>query len=60
MDKKGTPRGQLAALFATQIVSDIPVETAVFLSLEHHLSIDIVTGNNKAWEVKDGKIRAIK
>ncbi len=60
MNKKDPPQGKLAALFATQIVSDIPVETAVFLSLEHHLPIDIGTANGKTWEVKDGKIRAIK
>ena len=60
MDKKDTPEGKLAELVMTQIVSDIPVETAVFLSLEHHLPIGIGTANGKTWEVKDGKITADK
>lgn len=51
---------QPAGVFTTQLVSDIPVETAVFNSLEHRLPIFIGTPDKSVWAVEGDKIRKLQ
>lgn len=51
---------KVAALFFTQLVAPIPVETTVFLSLQHHLPIFIGTGPRTIYEVHGDVIEEIK
>ena len=47
-------QGKLAVQVAVQLVSKIPVETTVWLSLLHHTPLIIVTGEHESWGVVDG------
>jgi hypothetical protein len=44
------------ALMGTQLVSNLPVETFVFLSLQHHMPIVVMTPDRTAWGIINGKI----
>ena len=44
------------ALMGTQLVSNLPVETFVFLNLQHHMPIVVMTPDHTAWGIIDGKI----
>jgi hypothetical protein len=60
MQKSGGPNGsKVAALMATQLVSNMPVETFVFLSLEHQLPIFVVTPDRTIWKIADGRIGSL-
>ncbi len=56
MDKSQNPDGETAALVFTHLVGPTPVETHVFLSLQHRLPFVILTGEDEAWIVADGEI----
>jgi hypothetical protein len=45
-----------AAFVVTHLASPTPVETHVFLSLQHGVPFIVVTGEEKAWSVVDGEI----
>jgi hypothetical protein len=54
--KDGAPAGAtITGLFSTQIVSNIPVETFVFLSLQHHMPFFVGTPDRTVWEIAEGK-----
>ena len=59
--QKGTaPAGsKVAGLFTTQLVSTVPVETFVFLSLSQGIPIFVGTPDRVVWRVADGKIQQI-
>jgi hypothetical protein len=57
---KQGPNGQKAAeLWIVQLVSNIPVETFIYLSNLHHAPIIVGTLDRKMWEVKDGRMEII-
>ena len=60
---KGLPPGaSLAALTMTTLVSDMPLETHVYLSLLHKMPFYVGTPNNKktqTWKVEKGKIEKV-
>jgi hypothetical protein len=57
MEKSSAPNGsKVAALMTTQLVSNLPVETFVFLSLENRIPIVVMTPDRSVWGVTDGKI----
>ena len=60
MQKSGAPAGsKVAALMATQLVSNVPVETFVFLSLEHQIPLYVVTPDRTIWKIVDGRIDSL-
>jgi len=60
MQKGGAPAGgKVAGLFTTQLVSNLPVETFVFLSLDQGLPIFVMTPDRTLWRIADGKISKI-
>lgn len=57
MQKANGPAGShVAALMTTQLVSNVPVETFVFLNLEHHMPFFVLTPDRTLWKISDGKI----
>ncbi len=60
LDKRdGASGSALAALSATHIVSDTPVETHVFLNLLNKLPLFIGTMDGKVWKIENGSISII-
>jgi hypothetical protein len=60
MEKGASPQGsKIAALVTTQLVSNLPVETFVFLNLEHHIPIIVLTPDRAEWGIENGKIARI-
>lgn len=58
---KDMPEGRtLAALTVTTLVSDLPLETHVYLSLLHRMPFYVGTANGHAWKVEKGKIGLLK
>ena len=58
IDRNQVPAGARAEwLWVTHVVSDMPVETHVFLSLLHHVPFLIGTPDRMMWEVKEGHMR---
>jgi hypothetical protein len=51
--------GRLAGLLVTQLVSNLPVETTLFLSLQHHMPFFVATPDNNVWKVDQGKIEKL-
>jgi hypothetical protein len=56
MSGKGEDGKMAEAIVITQLVAPLPVETYVFLSLQHPLPFLVVTAKNTAWMVSRGKI----
>jgi hypothetical protein len=54
--KQGPNGAKVGALWMVQLVSDIPVETFIYLSNLHHAGIVVGTPDRKIWEVKAGKM----
>lgn len=53
------PKGSsAAALMMTTLISDLPLETHVYLSLLHHMTFYVSTADQKVWKVERGKIKA--
>lgn len=53
LDRAQMPNGdKIAALFMAQVVSDIPLETNVFLSLQEKLPFLISMKDGKVWSIK--------
>lgn len=50
---------KLVALMSVQLVSEIPVETFVFLNLQHGLPFIVVTPDRTEWGIERGTIRKI-
>jgi len=60
LQKGNAPAGsKVAGLFTTQLVSTVPVETFVFLSLSQGIPIFVGTPDRVVWRVADGKIQRI-
>lgn len=53
-------QGEPAALFVTQIVSQAPVETHVFLSLQNQLPIYVMAGDDQLFQVAGPDIRKVE
>jgi hypothetical protein len=58
--KQGPHGAQTASLWMVQLVSNIPVETFIYLSSLHHAPIVVGTPDRKIWEVKDGKMEIVR
>lgn len=54
------PDGQPAAMVVTQIVSQGPVETHVFLSLQNQIPIYVMAGEDRLFEVLGARIRKVE
>lgn len=52
-----TKGGDIVALSVTHVVSDTPLETHVFLSLQEKLPFSVITGDGRLWTVADGAIK---
>jgi len=60
MEKASGPDGsKVAALVTTQLVSNVPVETFVFLNLEYRIPIIVLTPDRTEWGIVNGKIGRI-
>lgn len=60
LDRNQVPAGARAeAMYMTHLVSDTPVETHVFVSLLHRLTLLIGTPDRMMWEVKEGHMRKL-
>lgn len=60
MEKASPPQGgKVAAMVTTQLVSNLPVETFVFLNLEHRIPIIVLTPDRAEWGIVNGKIARI-
>jgi hypothetical protein len=46
----------LQVLVMSHVVSDTPVETHVFLNLEHRIEFLVTTNDGSAWKINNGKI----
>lgn len=58
--KASAPQGTKAvAQFSTQLVSPIPVETAVFVNLESGLPMFVGTPDRSIWEIVDGHVSKV-
>jgi hypothetical protein len=53
------PGQQLAAQVSSQLVSPIPVETAVFVNLESGLPMYVVTPDKTLWELLKGRMHKL-
>jgi hypothetical protein len=51
-----TKADNAVALATTQLVSDTPVETFVFLNLQHRIPFFVITPNKKMWKIENGHI----
>src|ERR1051326_5553310 len=49
-------KGNMVMMAFIQLVSDVPVETVVWLNLEHKLPVMIITPDRKEWTITDGHI----
>ena len=56
-EKDGT---KSSAIMTTQLVARLPVETYVFLSLQHPLPFFVMTGKDTVWMVQNGKIGEVE
>jgi len=54
------PGTKLEALTMTTLVSDMPLETHVYLSLLHRMAFYVATPDQHVWKVQDGKMQIIK
>jgi len=54
--KKTPPGQQYAAAITSQLVSNKPVETFVYLSYLHHVPIGVGTPDGAVWAVANGKV----
>lgn len=60
LEKGQAPAGKtLAGLFTTQLVSNLPVETFVFISLGQDIPIFVGTPDRSVWRIANGKISRI-
>lgn len=58
---KDLPPGAIPqALWMTTLVSNLPLETHVYLSLQHETTFVVGTPDSHVWEVGKGKMRMIK
>jgi len=60
MEKSKDDKGKPEAVVMTQLVSNLPVETYVFLSLQHSIPIYVMTPDRVLWAVEGDKIRQIE
>lgn len=57
LPKSGPDGTKPTALTMTHVVSPTPVETHVFLSLQHRIPFYVATGEKEVWEVAKGTIK---
>lgn len=58
---EGLPPGaKLEGLAMNTLISDLPLETHVYLSLLHHMPFSVGAANGTIWSVDKGKISALK
>ncbi len=58
--KQGPNGAQVATVWMIQLVSNIPVETFIYLSNVHDAPIVVGTPDRRIWEVKAGKMQIIR
>ena len=58
--KQGPNGAKTAALCMVQLVSNVPVETFIYLSNLNHAPIVVGTPDPNVWEVKDGKMQIVR
>ncbi len=58
VDKRRAPGEKVEAAIMSHIVSDTPLETHVFLSLQDSLPFYVITPDKKVWKVDAGSITA--
>lgn len=58
--KKGPNGAKVGTLWMVQLVSNIPVETFIYLSNLHHAPIVVGTPDRTIWEVNAGKMQIIR
>jgi len=54
------PGGKLAAQISMQLVSEIPVETHVWLSLQSKLPSIVITPDRNVWAIENGKMQILR
>jgi hypothetical protein len=54
------PGATLAALTMSTLVSDMPLETHVYLSLLHRMAFFVVTPDQHVWKVEGGKMEIVE
>jgi hypothetical protein len=54
------PGASLTALTMTTLVSDMPLETHVYLSLLHRMAFYVGTPDQHVWKVENGKMEVVK
>lgn len=60
LDKAPSKEGdKMVALMSVQLVSEVPVETFVFLSLQHRLPFIVVTPDRTEWAIEGEHIRKL-
>ena len=52
-------QNKTVALVSTQLVSEVPVETFVFLSLQHRIPFIVLTPDRTEWAIEGDKIRKL-
>lgn len=58
--EQGVPKGSTpVAVWMTTLVSNMPQETHVFLSLLHRTPLVVGTPDRKAWHIEGGRMRAV-
>lgn len=58
--RQGVPKGaKPVAASMSHIVSDTPVETHVFLSLQARMPFSVITRDSRIWMIEDGEIREL-
>ncbi|MES2693266.1 MAG: hypothetical protein V4773_07310, partial [Verrucomicrobiota bacterium] len=57
----GVPKGSnVAALYMTTLVSNLPQETHIFLSLLHKLPFMVGTPDSKKWRIEGGRLSELQ
>ncbi|MFA6009070.1 MAG: hypothetical protein WC799_03730 [Desulfobacteraceae bacterium] len=54
------PGAQLSALYMTTMVSDMPLETHVYLSLLHRMTFYVGTPDKHVWKIQNGKMETVR
>ncbi len=58
--KELPPGATLSALTMTTLISDMPLETHVYLSLLHRMTLYVGTSDQHVWKVQNGKMEIVK
>ncbi|MDX2111844.1 MAG: hypothetical protein SFY80_16565 [Verrucomicrobiota bacterium] len=48
-----------AMMMVSTLISDMPLETHVYLSLLHEIPLGVITPGNRVWQIQEGKISVL-